>query len=248
MARSYSLGEDAALTILLHASKHPSCTVNGVLLGGRRGGGDGGGDGGGSGAGAYEITSAVPLFHRSHVIAPCVEIALTQAEIIAEQEGLSLLGYYHADYKFGPAELGPLARRIADRMADRQPATCVLLLDNERLAAFTGAAAAAAGGGGDADAGGGGGGGGGGGAGGPLDLLLREGGAKSWRRQQQGGGAAGAAVAVAGGGWGAVRKRYLNLFAAGRHLALVDFEEHLDDVGRDFLNAGLLAGSELLVR
>jgi hypothetical protein len=124
-------------------------------------------------------------------------------------------------------------------MAERQPDACVLLLDNPRLAAFSGAAAAAvaaADGGGTSGAGGG----------GPLDLLLRDaagGGARggAWRK--------GGGVGVeGGGGWDAVRKRYLNLFAAGRHRALVDFDEHLDDVSRDFLNAGLLAGSELLQR
>jgi hypothetical protein len=120
-------------------------------------------------------------------------------------------------------------------MADRQPGTALLLLDNPRLAAFSGAAAAAAEGGG--------------GSGCPLDLLLRDGagsGAKggAWRRA---GGGSWPAV-EGGGGWDAVRKRYLNLFAAGKHRALVDFDEHLDDVSRDFLNAGLFAGSELLTR
>lgn len=140
-------------------------------------------------------------------------------------------------------------------MAERQPATCMLLLDNMRLASFSGASVAAAE---AADSGGG--------AaatravsagGAPLELLLRDaqgagvkGGA--WRRvQQQGGGSgdgAAAGLVVEGGGWEGVRKRYLNMFAAGRHRELVDYEEHLDDLGRDFLNPGLLAGSELLAR
>jgi hypothetical protein len=62
----YAVTEEAALIILLHASKHPSSAVNGVLLGKQRSG-----DG-------WTITTAIPLFHRSHVIAPCVETALTQ--------------------------------------------------------------------------------------------------------------------------------------------------------------------------
>lgn len=233
------LSEDAALTILLHASKHPSCTVNGVLLGKQRAGG------------GYLLSTAIPLFHRSHTLAPCVETALSQAEIIAQQEGSLLVGYYHGDYKFASAELGPLAKRIADRICERQPGACVLLLDNVKLATFSGAAAAADGGddsgsGGDLLSGGG-----------PLELLLRDnqgsgvkGGA--WRKVQQqhkdGGGEGSGGLTVGGGGWDAVRKRYLNLFAADKHHEVADFEDHLDDLGRDYLNKGLLEGSELLVR
>jgi hypothetical protein len=180
----------------------------------------------------------------------------SQAEVAAQAQGLSLVGYYHGDYKFAPAELSPLGRKIADRIADRQPAACVLLLDNIQLASFTGAAAAAAaaagGAGGGSNSGGGGGGGGGGavaaGGGQPLELLLREPSAKgaAWRRVQQQAGGGG--LAAGGGGWGAVQKRYLILFAAGRHRALADFDDHLDDLSRDYLNEGLLDGSELLTR
>ncbi|KAI8474439.1 MAG: hypothetical protein J3K34DRAFT_518177 [Monoraphidium minutum] len=229
-ALAYVLSEDAALTVLLHASKHPACTVNGVLLGKPRP------------AGGWEVAAAVPLFHRSHVMAPCVETALTQAEAAAAQQGLQLVGYYHCDYKYAtPAELGPLGRRIADRIADRLPGACALLLDNARLAAFSGAAAAA----GAAGAGGG------DGVPEPLELLLREpsgGKGGAWRRAAPGGAGGGGGLSLGGGGWGAAQKRFLNLFAAGRHRELSDFDEHLDDVGADFLNDGLLAGSELLAR
>jgi hypothetical protein len=317
---AYELSEDAALTLLLHASKHPSCTVSGALFGRQRGGG-----------GGYEIVAAAPLFHRSHVMAPCVEAALTQArtaraagtggsqtrartwvgsqrrrslaaacsvgcrlrrarlesprhalppaerrpgppcrrrrrrrreqaEAAAQQQGLTLAGWYHADYKPSPpgaaAELGPHARRVADRIAERSPGACALVLENSRLAAFTGAAAAAA-----AAESGGGGSGGGGDPPPPLELLLRDpsasasgggggakgggGGSGAWRRPAPGGPGG---LSAGGGGWGAVRKRYLNLFAAGRHRAVFDFDDHLDDVSRDWLNAGLLDGSALLAR
>lgn len=63
---TWEISEDAALTILLHASKHPSATVDGALLAKPRPGG------------GWLICSAVALFHRSHVMAPCMEAALTQ--------------------------------------------------------------------------------------------------------------------------------------------------------------------------
>ena len=62
------LSEEAALMMMLHASKHPSCTVNGVLLGKRQQGG----------SSSWHISLAIPLFHRSHVMAPCMEMGLAQ--------------------------------------------------------------------------------------------------------------------------------------------------------------------------
>lgn len=77
----YYLTEDVALTILLHASKHPSSTVNGVLLGKPRG------------AGGFLISAAVPLFHRSHVLAPCVETGLAQVGRPGQQTAVPLLQF-----------------------------------------------------------------------------------------------------------------------------------------------------------
>jgi len=68
---AYELSENAALTLLLHASKYPSCTVNGVLLGKARS----------SEGGGFLISTVIPLFHRSHVFAPCVETALDQVRL-----------------------------------------------------------------------------------------------------------------------------------------------------------------------
>jgi hypothetical protein len=65
MVSAYDLTEDSYLTILLHAAKYPSCTVCGVLLGKVSGK-------------ACTVTAAVPLFHLSMLLAPCVETALAQ--------------------------------------------------------------------------------------------------------------------------------------------------------------------------
>jgi hypothetical protein len=51
--------------VLLHAAKYPSCTVCGVLLGESAGG-------------RVTVAAALPLFHLSMLLAPCVETALTQ--------------------------------------------------------------------------------------------------------------------------------------------------------------------------
>ena len=64
-ASTYDLTEEAYLTILLHAAKYPTCTVCGVLLGKVS-------------SKAFKATAAVPLFHLSMLLAPCVETALAQ--------------------------------------------------------------------------------------------------------------------------------------------------------------------------
>lgn len=65
---AYSITEEAILTILLHAAKYPSRTICGVLLGPDPG----------KQSKAVSISKAVPLFHLSLLLAPCVETALAQ--------------------------------------------------------------------------------------------------------------------------------------------------------------------------
>jgi hypothetical protein len=65
---AYELSQDCAVTVLLHASKYPSCTINGVLLGKPA-----------QGSGPLVLSAAIPLFHSSSTyLSPCVEAALTQ--------------------------------------------------------------------------------------------------------------------------------------------------------------------------
>jgi hypothetical protein len=74
---SHTLSEDACLTVLLHAAKHPSCTVCGVLLGKAQQGG------------SVTVGAALPLFHLSMLMAPCVETALTQVRGCGGARGCS---------------------------------------------------------------------------------------------------------------------------------------------------------------
>jgi hypothetical protein len=61
---TYRVERDALLKLLLHAAKHPSSSVNGVLLGTTSGG--------------THVTDVVPLFHSSLTLADSTEIALVQ--------------------------------------------------------------------------------------------------------------------------------------------------------------------------
>lgn len=67
---SYSLQENAALKILLHAAKYPSAAINGLLLG-TVAQSD-------SDASAVTIVDAVPLFHTFLSLSPMLETALVQ--------------------------------------------------------------------------------------------------------------------------------------------------------------------------
>ena len=54
-------------------------------------------------------------------------------------------------------------------------------------------------------------------------------------------------MSAGGGGWAPLRARFLNLFAAGKHRGLVDWDEHLDDVSADWTNAELLGADTKLL-
>jgi len=66
----YTLSEAAALKVLLHAARHPSAPVNGLLLAGP------------SDAGVA-IVDAVPLFHSSSLVGPYLETAIVQVRSTA---------------------------------------------------------------------------------------------------------------------------------------------------------------------
>jgi hypothetical protein len=72
----YVLSEEVFLTMLLHATKYPSCTVCGVLLGEPAKG---------NSNKTCTIIQAAPLFHLSMLLAPCVETALLQVGVSCSQ-------------------------------------------------------------------------------------------------------------------------------------------------------------------
>ncbi|PNH08236.1 ER membrane protein complex subunit 8/9 [Tetrabaena socialis] len=204
----------AILKILAHASKFPSNSVNGALLGSCDGAN-------------VEVVDAIPLCHTTLSLAPALEIGLAQVESYAHISGsVQVVGYYQSDARFGPGDLSPLARKIADKVAERQPRAVVLLLDNKRLELFCKA---------QADV--------------PFDLFTKDG-SKGWKRAPEGkpsvvaaeaeaaDGAGAARLQLKGGEWKKLREEFFMMFKQLRHRTLHDFEEHLDDVAKDWLNRG----------
>jgi hypothetical protein len=153
--------------------------------------------------------------------------------VYASQHGLALLGYYHAEARLEASDMHPVGKRIAERIAARQPLAAALLVDNAKLAAFSRQGANEP----------------------PFALLLREGAAGKWRTAPAAataaggdGGSSGSSLCIStpGSSWEALRLRFLNAHAKGLHGRLADFDEHLDDVSRDYTNAGLLAAPSTL--
>ncbi|KAA8519446.1 hypothetical protein F0562_013679 [Nyssa sinensis] len=123
----YEIGQNAYIKLILHTLKHKTSAVNGVLLG-RVSGGDT--------KPVVEITDSVPLFHSQIGLLPPLEIALVQIEEYYDQQGLNIVGYYHANERFDDFELGTVAKNIGDHIYRYIPQAAVLLLDNKKLEAL----------------------------------------------------------------------------------------------------------------
>eukprot|EP00955_Chlamydomonas_euryale_P068981 360291-Chlamydomonas_euryale.AAC.9 len=132
-----------------------------------------------------------------------------QVEAYTQQSegGPRIVGYYQADARMQAADIGPISRRLADKLVDRYSRAVLLLLDNKKLQAFVK-----------------------GGAAHPFDLFDHEN--KSWRREPA------ERVAIAGG-TAMLREGFSAALASSSHRMLVDFDDHLDDVGNDWCNPGL---------
>ncbi|KAF9588330.1 hypothetical protein IFM89_008760 [Coptis chinensis] len=117
----YEIGQNAYIKLVLHALKHKASAVNGVLIGRL------------IKDEVVEISDAVPLSHSHIGLLPTLEIALIQIEEHFGSQGLSVVGYYHANERFDDLELGNVAKKIGDHIYRYFPQVSVLLLDNKKL-------------------------------------------------------------------------------------------------------------------
>ena len=78
------------------------------------------------------MADAVPLFHQVHGLSPMVEVALTQVESVARQEGLRVAGYYHANELLRDSAVDPFSQKIADKvhMNNRQTMILTIFVQN----------------------------------------------------------------------------------------------------------------------
>mmetsp|Transcript_41099 Transcript_41099/g.131484 ORF Transcript_41099/g.131484 Transcript_41099/m.131484 type:complete len:235 (+) Transcript_41099:1177-1881(+) len=234
MSVTYQLSQAAYCKAVLHALKYPSQAVNGVLIGS-------GGSGQTSPRGdkAVEVVDAVPLFHTRLSLAPMLEVALTQVrpqppacrpalrrpavtidvppqiDSYFAKKGLCIVGYYHGNERADDKDLGLTAKRIGDKIVGTFPDACVLLLDNHKMASALSN-----------------------GAGLPLTLYTKEGGVNpGWKLAGENPLNPSELKLKEGTPGGAL----VGLVEEGRQGNLSDFDDHLEDITRDWLNPSLLA-------
>uniref|UniRef100_G1SIG8 ER membrane protein complex subunit 9 n=2 Tax=Oryctolagus cuniculus TaxID=9986 RepID=G1SIG8_RABIT len=112
----------AYVKMCLHAARYPHAAVNGLLLAPSPSAGE-----------CLCLTDCVPLFHSHLALAVMLEVALNQVDVWGARAGLVVAGYYHANAALDDQSPGPLALKIAGRIAELFPAAVLVMLDNQKL-------------------------------------------------------------------------------------------------------------------
>ena len=188
-ASSTALKPEAYCTLFLHASKHPSKAVNGLLLGS-------------ADDAAVRVTKVLPLFHSSLALTPMLEAALMLADEHCKASGLKIVGYYQANELCDDLELGPLGAKIAEKIRSQCAQATVLLVDGANMTPA------------------------------PTDLRLLVLGTDGRR-------AAGVVPTLEDAE--ETIRRLEDCLARGVQNDLTDFDAHLDDASKDWLNTKLLS-------
>lgn len=117
--------EAALLKVLLHATKYPCRSINGVLL--VKAGDE------------TQVVDVIPISHNCIALSPTMETALFQIDAYAQAHNLTIGGYYCGDHKLVNSEgLNAINKKVADKIADKSKGQAlVLLLDSRKLQAFS---------------------------------------------------------------------------------------------------------------
>nr|BAJ93790.1 predicted protein [Hordeum vulgare subsp. vulgare]BAK02505.1 predicted protein [Hordeum vulgare subsp. vulgare] len=164
-------------------------------------------------AAVVSVADAVPLSHQPHhlPLLPTLELALTLVEDHFQPQGLAVVGYYHANARRDDADLPAVAKRVGDHIFRYFPRAAVLLLDNVKLEEVVK--------GNSRDA--------------VVQLYTRDS-SKSWRQ-----------AGSDGSSQLKLKEPSTNVVLADhvttkKWQQVVDFDDHLDDISKDWLNASLL--------
>lgn len=209
MVGKYHISERAYIKSVLHAVKHKTSAVNGILIGRVSGDGIEGGDF------TLHIVDAVPLFHSQLALLPMLELALLQVDehLALEKGGLQIVGYYHANERFDDYDLNPVARKIGDHIVRYCQQAVLLLLDNKQLASLAKDESKKS----------------------VLQLYVRDA-SRVWKQ----GGQAGILSGELALKEATANNLLVSYMSEGRDQRVVDFDEHLEDVTKDWLNRRLL--------
>jgi len=157
-----------------------------------------------------EITESVPLFHSQIGLLPPLEIALIQIEEFYRAQGLEIVGYFHANERFDDVELGNVARNIGDHIHRYFPQAALLLLDNNKLEALSKGKDRS-----------------------PVVQFYTRDSSKSWKQ-----------VGSDGSSRLTIKEPAANVvlldyISSQKGQDIVDFDDHLDDISKDWLNPEL---------
>ncbi|KAG8365165.1 hypothetical protein BUALT_Bualt18G0075900 [Buddleja alternifolia] len=194
----FEIHQNAYIKLILHALKHRTAAVNGVLLG--RSAADGG---------TVEIVDSVPLFHSQIGLLPPLEIALIMIEEYYGGKGLSVVGYFHANERYDDFELAGVAKNIGDHITRYFPQAALLLLDNKKLEDLLKGKDRSP----------------------VMQLYTKD--ASSWKL-----------VGSKGSDQLALKEPsantvLLDYISSEKWKNIIDFDDHLDDISKDWLNSGL---------
>ncbi|KAI4307840.1 hypothetical protein L6164_030977 [Bauhinia variegata] len=160
--------------------------------------------------GIVEISDAVPLFHSQIGLLPQLEISLILIEEYFSARGLNIIGHFHANERFDDFGLGGVAKNIGDHICRYFPQAAILLLDNKKLEALKKSKDRSA----------------------IMQLYVRDA-SKNWKLIQS------------DGNNGLTTKEpsanlvLLDYISTEKWDQIVDFDDHLDDISKDWLNPGL---------
>ncbi|KAL1925813.1 uncharacterized protein VTP21DRAFT_696 [Calcarisporiella thermophila] len=112
----YTLTSSAYLKPLLHALKHPSHAVVGLLL-----------------AREQKIVDAIPVLHFWSDLSGTLEMALQQVDIYAAENDMQIAGLYVANPALSDRTLPTSAVRVLDRIRQNNQNAIGFVIDNEKL-------------------------------------------------------------------------------------------------------------------
>ncbi|KAL3734583.1 ER membrane protein complex subunit 8/9 homolog [Eucalyptus grandis] len=159
---------------------------------------------------AVEVLDAVPLFHSHLGLLPNLEISLLLIEEYYGSKGMSIVGYFHANERYDDTELGGIARNIGDHIFRYFPQAAVLLLDNKKLEALSNGKDRS-----------------------PVMQLYTRDSSKNWK------------LVSSDGSNRLITKEptanvvLLDYMTSEKWQNVVDFDDHLDDISKDWLNPDL---------
>ncbi|XP_073151121.1 ER membrane protein complex subunit 8/9 homolog [Henckelia pumila] len=159
---------------------------------------------------SVEIIDSVPLFHSQIGLLPPLEIALTMIEEYYGEKGLSVVGYFHANERCNDFELAGVAKNIGDHITRYFPQAALLLLDNKKLEALPQGKDRS-----------------------PVMQLYSKDASKNWKL-----------AGPDGSNHLTLKEPSANIvlsdyISSEKWKDIVDFDDHLDDISKDWLNPDL---------